>query len=1556
MAEFTPEEMGLSFGGEGFPRVSPEQQRVRDVTADWIKRGERTGYEGFIPTSAVVEGSQPRNPAKVQEFSPAEMGLEFAPTVSERAKGGVQSFGEPLRPQAEPTFSLLRPTDDDKERPARGQSFTETPGGAATARLQQPGKRPGRQAVSPAEFAASAVGTAAQVSDMFTSVGKQVLGAATYWGARAGTRLGGASAQESADAAAAAKDWFFPPEISTPWAKVAERLGPAAIEAYHNNPVAWIFGQVGKTVEKGAKAAATESGMQTQDYLALADQLMGSMLWKQVRPGVQDAFKAKVDAAKGARTGNWSAAPPKRALPPGREAEPIEGTATRVPETPPAEPKQLPDWTKALGVGAAAYAGAELSGQDAMDSLLLGAAALSVKAKGGMWHPKAAEVLSNPLAQRITANMRPEGDFGPGNAGVQARGYAALALAAPATAWANKASSTYLNRYMGTEADPLRDVEIPYAEGPAGWHIAGDPRAAADEGMKKWGEVTAALVSHRTAQQHQALQDRTGASEIPFPERIPPNEKVWELQQAAGTGESATQAKVNAAARALRGYLSHVGDYLRENVDPAKLPQYDLVRAVKETTKRDAEMAKAMEREAAASSADLPVHKDYGDGYRWVELKKPERLTPDQMKSVAAVDRKFLKEHSSPEVFRDHLNALRTELGREPTDAELRESMHEEYEAFGEPATFLARDAEGRVITNNYTEKPAGGGTPEEAWLAGQLAREGNQMGHCVGGYCEPVASGEARIFSLRDGKGKSHVTVEVEPKGTERILSDDAGTEWGAAEPAALDNILQIKGKQNRAPAAEYLPYVQDFVKSGKWGEVGDLEGTGLTLGRDVRGHTTAEGKRLNADELRHAGIEPDKFYTAEEVGKIARGERGSIDPKLLARLALATAGAAAGAAYFDDPVLGAVGGAVAGALLPHVIRATTESRLDVAKLAEQTLGLVSTRLSNASPAIRLRAVALEKNIAQRPHQYFDQSHEFFDRLNGLRGQAKLDAERAILNEGPNGFAGPGAKEVRDILSTLGGELRDLARFKAERAGYFPRVVKDLEGLKEALGGEVRPFLEQKLRDAEAKSVKSRNRGLSDLERSRVVDEFLRTQAASRGQPGFTQRRTVGEITPELQKFYLSPTDSFHQYVRSAVEDIELAKFFGRDQRNKVTDDGSFLDLDASAGALVDREMTAGRLTPEAAEEVRHLLQVRYMNREAPTGFVQDVKNITNLGLLGNFASGAVQAGDSVMTVYAHGLKPTMVAVARKLTGTMPITGKDFGLFNHVAEEFVSTKRSAAMLQQAFKYSFFSSIDRLGKDLQINASLAKYQNWARSARGTQRIEAKYGEALGAEMPLLLEDLRAGNLSDRVQTLLFAELSDMQPISRLEMPEAYLANPNGRILYQLKTFMLKQIDIARRDAYNEIKAGNRARGLKNLGLLGLALGVSGVPGDLAKDFLFGRDVDLEPEDIAMNAAKTFGWSQFTMDEAKRNPWGTVGKTLMPPLAIWQMMDNIIRGDGRAWRYLPLVGPIIYNRYYGGNERAEIARKRKTGEALSPEAETYKETRRAERLLRQLESR
>ena len=147
------------------------------------------------------------------------------------------------------------------------------------------------------------------------------------------------------------------------------------------------------------------------------------------------------------------------------------------------------------------------------------------------------------------------------------------------------------------------------------------------------------------------------------------------------------------------------------------------------------------------------------------------------------------------------------------------------------------------------------------------LEYEGKVMGHCVGGYCPQVASGKTQIFSLRDAKGEPHVTIEVRPGDTARAVgklpdeerialsrrikgelfgdpqtllttlpSAEQDKFYDLIDKAYLEKygpppseIVQIKGKGNKKPADKYVPFVQDFVKSGKWSQIGDYENAGL-------------------------------------------------------------------------------------------------------------------------------------------------------------------------------------------------------------------------------------------------------------------------------------------------------------------------------------------------------------------------------------------------------------------------------------------------------------------------------------------------------------------------------------------------------------------------------------------------------------------------------------------------------------------------------------------------------------------------------------------------------
>lgn len=154
--------------------------------------------------------------------------------------------------------------------------------------------------------------------------------------------------------------------------------------------------------------------------------------------------------------------------------------------------------------------------------------------------------------------------------------------------------------------------------------------------------------------------------------------------------------------------------------------------------------------------------------------------------------------------------------------------------------------------------------------LRDAIGYEGDIMRHCVGGsgHCEPLLRGETEVYSLRDAKGEPHVTIEVEPAkrpyAINASLFNDGTTrrdsatraqyrqyvmEWRqrnpdveeltdenvyqalreAGVPPVSPSIVEIKGKNNRKPKDEYIPFIQDFIKSGNWSNVGDLHHTDL-------------------------------------------------------------------------------------------------------------------------------------------------------------------------------------------------------------------------------------------------------------------------------------------------------------------------------------------------------------------------------------------------------------------------------------------------------------------------------------------------------------------------------------------------------------------------------------------------------------------------------------------------------------------------------------------------------------------------------------------------------
>lgn len=180
-----------------------------------------------------------------------------------------------------------------------------------------------------------------------------------------------------------------------------------------------------------------------------------------------------------------------------------------------------------------------------------------------------------------------------------------------------------------------------------------------------------------------------------------------------------------------------------------------------------------------------------------------------------------------------------------------------------------------------------------------QLDLEGEAMQHCVAGYCEEVGQGRAYIYSLRDPRGRPHVTIEWRPHYKAQAWRDEIERlyQQGLRHDEVYNVVLQdpvkfinsgftqygsfaqIRGKQNAMPTPKYRERVQQFIRDKFDGDpIGMLmvalpgqriDFTGKKI-RDVdftEGWGAWEGVNLSQGIFTNAEFEDVQFGTLHEV-----------------------------------------------------------------------------------------------------------------------------------------------------------------------------------------------------------------------------------------------------------------------------------------------------------------------------------------------------------------------------------------------------------------------------------------------------------------------------------------------------------------------------------------------------------------------------------------------------------------------------------------------------------------------------------------------------------------
>jgi hypothetical protein len=117
----------------------------------------------------------------------------------------------------------------------------------------------------------------------------------------------------------------------------------------------------------------------------------------------------------------------------------------------------------------------------------------------------------------------------------------------------------------------------------------------------------------------------------------------------------------------------------------------------------------------------------------------------------------------------------------------------------------------------------------EEAFKIGKAC--GEKGGWCTQGddMLRNYGSGDSRVNILLDPEGKPVAQIET-IRGNDLghltdVEYDDILENGGNFYEHAAPRIGQIKGKHNGKPKAEHIPYLQDFVKSGNFSDVRELD-----------------------------------------------------------------------------------------------------------------------------------------------------------------------------------------------------------------------------------------------------------------------------------------------------------------------------------------------------------------------------------------------------------------------------------------------------------------------------------------------------------------------------------------------------------------------------------------------------------------------------------------------------------------------------------------------------------------------------------------------------------
>jgi hypothetical protein len=304
--------------------------------------------------------------------------------------------------------------------------------------------------------------------------------------------------------------------------------------------------------------------------------------------------------------------------------------------------------------------------------------------------------------------------------------------------------------------------------------------------------------------------------------------------------------------------FDHIVDVLREDIAsgrirPEQLNKVSMEQAVRRTYEYDQELARKMAEARTTSRAELPVYKDYPEGFKWIQLTRPGDFAAESDAMGHSV-----RGYEPPKGHPDYVEGS-GDSGSSTYGLGGWEAIKS-----GEAKVYSLVDSKGEPHTTIEVGK---GKHPIGFTGDGSNFPYGLTYGDSNNNYLEIPLEKQQEIYEL----GKKLYFENPNAYAENRILTGAQAPNLMNTFQKAADMLLgerpgyvrQIKGKGNARPISKYDPYTQDFVKSGGWSDVRDLQNTGLI---------NVDGRYFTEPELTEAAKKYGRMGVMDTTWDVAR------------------------------------------------------------------------------------------------------------------------------------------------------------------------------------------------------------------------------------------------------------------------------------------------------------------------------------------------------------------------------------------------------------------------------------------------------------------------------------------------------------------------------------------------------------------------------------------------------------------------------------------------------------------------------------------------------------